>query len=67
MSFNPAWRTQAMETLVADDLDSMRNGFEDGVISVLRFGFQGYSNMTEEELKKELKDRDISTVGDNDE
>lgn len=62
MSFNPTWRTQAMEILVADDLDSIRNGFEDGMISVLRFGFQGYSNMTDEELEFELVGRDISIV-----
>jgi hypothetical protein len=68
MSFKPDWKQQAVETLVADDIDAMRNGFEDGAISVLRWGFQGYYNMTDAELEQELRERDISTVfGDNDE
>jgi hypothetical protein len=62
MSFNPTWRTQAMETLVWDDINSFENGHQSGLVSVLKFGFQGYSNMTDEELEKELKFRDISTV-----
>jgi hypothetical protein len=62
MSFKPDWKQQAVETLVADDLDAMRNGFEDVAISVLRWGFQGYYNMTDEELEQELRERDISTV-----
>ena len=67
MSFKPDWKQQAVETLVADDLDAMQNGFEDGFISVLRWGFQGYYNMTDEELEQELRERDISTVfGEND-
>jgi len=53
--------------LVADDLDAMQNGFDEGFISVLRWGFQGYYNMTDEELEQELRERDISTVfGEND-
>ena len=68
MSFKPDWKQQAVETLVADDIDAMRNGFEDGCISVLRWGFQGYYNMTDEQLEQELLGRDISTVfGENDE
>jgi len=67
MSFKPDWKQQAVETLVADDLDAMQNGFDEGFISVLRWGFQGYYNMTDEELEQELRERDISTVfGEND-
>ena len=67
MSFKPDWKQQAVETLVADDLDAMQNGFDEGFISVLRWGFQGYYNMTDEESEQELRERDISTVfGEND-
>jgi hypothetical protein len=69
MSFNPTWRTQAIETLVNDDMDTfVSNDFDEYVKDVLKFGFQGYSNMTDEELEQELNGRDISTVfGENDE
>jgi hypothetical protein len=69
MSFNPTWRTQAIETLVNDDMDTfVSNDFDEYVKDVLKFGFQGYNNMTDEELEQELNGRDISTVfGENDE
>ena len=68
MSFKPDWKQLAVETLIADDLDALRNGFDEGAISVLRWGFQGYYNMTDEQLEQELLGRDISTVfGENDE
>jgi len=69
MSFNPTWRNQAIETLVYDDMDTfVSNDFDEYVKDVLKYGFKGYNNMTDEELEKELMGRDISTVfGENDE
>ena len=68
MSFNPTWRTKAIETLVNDDMDTfVSNDFDEYVKDVLTYGFKGYQNMTDEELEQELNGRDISTVfGEND-
>ena len=72
MSFNPDWRSKAIDTLVDDDLNSflhMREecGDESVLAQMLFSGFKGYQNYTDEELETELVERDISTVfGDND-
>ena len=59
---------KAIDTLVADDYDSIINGsYGEMLESILIHGFKGYSNYTDEELMNELMERDISTVfGDND-
>ena len=73
MSFKPKWRDNAIDTLVADDIDTIltaKGEYNDEFFlsALLTDGFKGYSNMFDEELEIELKDRDISTVfGDNDE
>ena len=68
MSFNPEWRSKAIKTLIEDDINSyVEHGFVDTLWFVLDNGFKGYSNFTDDELKTDLRERDISTVfGDND-
>ena len=72
MSFNPTWRDNAIETLVSDDIDTIltaKGEYNDEFFlsEILTGGFKGYANHTDEELERELVDRDISTVfGDND-
>ena len=72
MSFNPEWRDNAIETLVSDDIDTIltaKGEYNDEFFlsEILTGGFKGYANHTDEELERELVDRDISTVfGDND-
>lgn len=62
MSFNPTWRSNAIETIIADDLNTLHECSDSSIRSVLEWGFKGYHNMTDEELEQELIDRDISTV-----
>lgn len=60
-------REMAIEELVCNDMDTVRN--DDGwyLSSILSNGFKGYKNMTDEELIQELRERDISELfGDND-
>ena len=73
MSFNPTWRDNAIETLVSDDIDTIltaKGEYNDEFFlsAILTQGFKGYNAYTDEELERELVERDISTVfGDNDE
>ena len=73
MSFNPSWRDNAIETLVSDDIDTIltaKGEYNDEFFlsAILTQGFKGYNAFTDEELERELVERDISTVfGDNDE
>jgi hypothetical protein len=74
ISFNSsAWRDNAIETLVSDDIDTILNAkgeYNDEFFlsAILTEGFKGYNVYTDEELELELVDRDISTVfGENDE
>ena len=73
MSFNPTWRDNAIETLVSDDIDTIltaKGEYNDEFFlsAILTGGFKGYNVYTDEELERELVERDISTVfGDNDE
>ena len=72
MSFNPEWRDNAIETLVSDDIDTIltaKGEYNDEFFLSERLtgGFKGYNAFTDEELERELVERDISTVfGDND-
>jgi hypothetical protein len=72
MSFNPTWRDNAIETLVSDDIDTIltaKGEYNDEFFlsEMLTGGFKGYNAFTDEELERELVERDISTVfGDND-
>ena len=72
MSFNPKWRDNAIETLVSDDIDTIltaKGEYNDEFFlsAILTQGFKGYNAYTDEELERELVERDISTVfGDND-
>lgn len=60
-------REAAIETVIADDLNTLHECSDSSIRSVLQWGFKGYYNMTDEELMNELIDRDISTVfGEND-
>lgn len=71
MSFKPDWRENVIERLVADDVDtilSAKGEYNDEYFlsEILIRGFKGYNSFTDEELELELKDRDISIIGDND-
>ena len=67
-SFRPEWRSKAIKELIEDDINSyVEHGWIDTLWFVLEQGFKGYANFTDEELEKELAERDISTVfGEND-
>jgi hypothetical protein len=56
-------RELAINALVDDDINTFTsNDFDDYFKELLVFGCKGYANMTDEELMRELTDRDISTV-----
>jgi hypothetical protein len=55
-------RDKAIETLIGDDLDSISQGYVDGIWYSLAEGFKGYNNMTDDELMQELQERDISIL-----
>jgi hypothetical protein len=55
-------RDKAIETLIGDDLDSINQGYVDGIWYTLAEGFKGYNNFTDEELMEELQERDISIL-----
>ena len=61
-------RDKAIEALIGDDIDSFTNGgYTDTIWYVLAEGFKGYNHFSDDELIKELQERDISIVfGDND-
>ena len=60
-------RSKAIDALVNDDIDTVESGNYEVLVSILLEGFQGYHNMTDEEIMKELEDRDISYLfGDDD-
>jgi hypothetical protein len=55
-------RTEAIDTLINDDMNTVEN--DDGwyLSSLLINGFKGYANYTDEELMNELMERDISIL-----
>ena len=62
-------KEKAIETLVDDDLNTILSYNDDNWImsELLTNGFKGYSNFTDDELMRELEERDISVLfGDND-
>ena len=67
MSFKLTWRENAIDALIDDDIDTMKRDDNWILSGILLGGFKGYANFTDEELEKELVERDISTIfGDND-
>ena len=63
-------REKAIQELIDNDFSDIFNlGQEEGAMleSILRNGFKGYAEMTDEELISELEQRDISSnFGEND-
>jgi len=55
-------RAAAIETIIADDLNTLHECSDSSIRSVLEWGFKGYYNMTDEELMNELMERDISIL-----
>jgi hypothetical protein len=56
-------REKAIQELCASDYEYILFGLGAELLdSYLEFGFVGYSNMTDEQLIQELKDRDISEL-----
>lgn len=55
-------RDLAIETLIADDMDSFDCGATGYVASILENGFKGYANMTDDELIVELEERELNVV-----
>ena len=72
MSFNPEWRDNAIDALVADDIDTILTAkyeYNDEFFlsAILTDGFKGYNAYTDEELEQKLVERITSTVfGEND-
>lgn len=67
MSFDPEWRENAIEALINDDLNIIRSDTEWIISSILEAGFKGYAHYTDDELRQEMQERDISDVfGEND-
>ena len=60
-------RTKAIEELVSDDMNTVFNEGDYYLYALLKDGFKGYDNYTDDELVQELNERDISELfGDND-
>jgi hypothetical protein len=53
-------RDKAINELVGDCYDIIKNGCEDYLIDLLSQGHKGFNDWTDEELMQELEDRDIS-------
>jgi hypothetical protein len=55
-------RTMAIDELINNDMNTIQN--DDGwyLSSLLRSGFKGYENYTDDELIQELQERDISEL-----
>lgn len=53
-------RDEAIDELINNDINTIQN--DDGyyLSSLLRHGFSGYTNFTDEALMEELTERDIS-------
>ena len=64
-------RSKAIDALVNDDISTFEQYYHEGDFDLIgetfRFGHKGYDNFTDEEITKELEDRDISYLfGDDD-
>lgn len=60
-------RTKAIEELVSDDMNTVFTEGDYYLYALLKDGFKGYANYTDDELVQELNERDISELfGDND-
>lgn len=56
-------RTKAIDELIYNDIDTVAHFDGDYYLeAILRNGFKGYINMTNEELIQELNERDISEL-----
>jgi hypothetical protein len=52
-------KQELINSLISDDLNTLYECSDSSIRSVLEWGFKGYQNMTEEELIKELNEREI--------
>jgi len=60
-------RDEAVNALIADDINTIESDSGWYLSAILSVGFKGYDNYADDELIQELMERDISTVfGDND-
>jgi hypothetical protein len=64
-------RNEMIDALISDDINSIHESKgeyndETFIDSLLRSGFEGYENFTDEELMQELEERDISYLFGND-
>jgi hypothetical protein len=60
-------RDKAIEELVSDDMNTVFNGGDYYLSSILTNGFKGYANYSDDELIQELNERDMSELfGEND-
>ena len=60
-------RSKAIDAIISDDIDSImvsKDFYNDEsyIDSILRVGHKGYEDYTDDELIKELNDRDISEL-----
>jgi hypothetical protein len=59
MSFKPEWRDNAIECLIGDDIDQIKQGDDYYLDMILRCGFKGYQEYTDDELVQEMNERDL--------
>jgi len=60
-------REKVIDILIDDDIDALHYDDYSYFVDILRSGFKGYDNMTDNELIKECIERDISyLVGEDD-
>ena len=55
-------RTKAIDELINDDADIILGEGDYFLYALLKDGFKGYANFTDEELMDELKERDMEMV-----
>ena len=57
-------REKVVEAIVYHDFDSIvLNSAHDYLLGILKFGFRGFDDLSDEELIKECEDRDIDIEG----
>lgn len=59
MSSNPGRRSSMIDMLIDDDLNTMKQDDNWCLSEILLSGFKGYENFTDNELVREMNDRDL--------
>ena len=59
MSSNPGRRSSMIDMLIDDDLNTMKQDDNWCLSEILLSGFKGYENFTDNELVREMNERDL--------